>query len=175
MAAFFPAIVLIGSAITAFAANDAMVKVELFQHGRTRLSAEAEDELARWSVKLLESANFNSVDQQEVLKRTTSQIHAQYRKTVAGDYFVVTFEQPTTVPATSGKVTGAEIMVGLNRQDQCEITRYYSNVCSGGAENRAFIGFAYIHASQNVCNSLRIVSGLIVPPRFSFSNNRESM
>jgi hypothetical protein len=35
MAAFFPAIVLIGSAITAFAANDPMVKVELFQHGRT--------------------------------------------------------------------------------------------------------------------------------------------
>lgn len=72
------------------------------------------------ALRFLESSNFNSVQHREILKVTTRQVHAAYRKAVGGRYLLLVFDTPRRVRTIGGEVDVLEVVIGLNRPDYAD-------------------------------------------------------
>ena len=81
------------------------------------VSQRQQEALESAAVRFLESSNFNSRAHASILKTTPSQVHAAYRKTIAGRYLVVSFETPRRIRTVGGEIDVVDIVVGLNRPD----------------------------------------------------------
>ena len=95
-------------------------KLELHYGRDTQLSDAQQEALRSIALRLLESSNFNSQRHRDILKKTQTEVHAAYRKTLAGRYLVVTFETPRPIDTVGGAVVTREIVVGLNRPDYAD-------------------------------------------------------
>ena len=91
-------------------------KVVLHRAGQPEVDAATLKRLGDLSLDLLKSANFNTVTHAEMLRQSVPAVQARYRKVVAGDYLVVTYEQPMTVKTVGGEVTVYEIVIALLNQ-----------------------------------------------------------
>jgi len=90
-------LLLMTSVAPALAADDTPPAVSLYRSGEKELTAEAKSKLADWSVELLKTANFNTANQPDTLGQTVTHIQQNYRKTVMGDYLVITWDHAITV------------------------------------------------------------------------------
>ena len=107
------------AAITSFAADEPAAKVALLpQHeGQRQLNAAEQATLRGLAMDLVKSSNFNTVDHPEILKLSVPAVHERYRRLVAGDCLVVTFDQPVTVQTLGGEMAVFEIIVGLGESN----------------------------------------------------------
>jgi len=113
-----PAIIFLSAVtVSAFAADADKARVELYRGGPNELMPESEAKIVAWSEKFLKSANFNTVNQPDILKHSVTDVQQRYRKTVRGDYLVVSYDRPMTFKTVAGDMTVVEIVVGLNRPD----------------------------------------------------------
>ena len=91
------------------------------RYGReSQLSERQHAALHSTALRLLESSNFNSERHSDILKTTPRQIHAAYRKTLAGRYLVVSFKAPRQITTVGGDIVAIEIVVGLNRREYAD-------------------------------------------------------
>ena len=102
---------------SAFAADTDRHRVEVYRAGPRELTRGAKASVLAWGERFLESANFNTADQPDVLNQGVTDIQGRYRATVRGDHLVVSYDRPTTFRTVAGDVTAVEIVVGLNRPD----------------------------------------------------------
>ena len=72
------------------------------------------------TLRLLQSSNFNSERHRDILRTTPREIHAAYRKTIAGRYIVVSFQTPPRISTVGGDIVVQKIVVGLNRTDYAD-------------------------------------------------------
>jgi hypothetical protein len=93
-------------------------RVELYRAGPKELTPETRSGVVGWGEKLLKSANFNTVNQPDILKQSVTDIQKRYRDTLRGDYLVVSYDRPTKFRTVASDVTVVEIVVGLNRRDR---------------------------------------------------------
>ena len=94
-------------------------RVELYRPAAKDLTPESKMNVVNWSETFLASANFNTLDQPDILKQSVvTDIQDRYRKTIRGDYLVVSYDHPTKFQTVAGDVTVVEIIVGLNRADR---------------------------------------------------------
>jgi TusA-related sulfurtransferase len=98
-----------------------MPSIELYRSGLKELSPQAKEKIVAWAEKFLESANLNTANQPEILKQSVIEIQKRYRKTVRGDFLVVSFDQPVTFHTAGGDVKALEIIVGLNAPNNVAI------------------------------------------------------
>ena len=83
--------------------------------GTIALSPEATQTLYTNALALLRSSNFNSRAPRWEWKMNA--ILEGHRKTIAGDYLLVSFKEPQAFKTVGGEVSVREIVIGLNRSD----------------------------------------------------------
>jgi hypothetical protein len=108
---------LLPAAVSAVAEDGGGPRIELYQAGPKKLTPESKTSVVNWSETFLKSANFNTLNQPDIVKQGVTDIQERYRKTVRGDYFVVSYDRPTKFKTVAGDVTVVEIIVGMNRPD----------------------------------------------------------
>jgi hypothetical protein len=69
------------------------------------------------ALKLLESSNFNSSIAKWREIWGSAKIQDDYRKTVAGKFLLVAFDEPKKINTTGGDIIATKIVIGLNRPD----------------------------------------------------------
>lgn len=82
-----------------------------------RLDGAAKTKVQSLALQFLESSNFNSVHDRDILKVTTQKVHAAYRKAAAGRYLVLSFDTPRRVKTIHCEVDVLEVVIGLNGPD----------------------------------------------------------
>jgi hypothetical protein len=88
--------------------------VEVHDKGAVRvLDERTRSQIRILAIRLLESSNFNSEAHRELLKATPKTTHTAYRKTVAGRYLLISFDQPRSINTIGGEVDTLEVVVGL--------------------------------------------------------------
>jgi len=103
---------------SAIAANADQPRVELYRSGAKKLTPEVKAEFVAWSEALLKSANFNTANQPDILKKSVTAIHESYRLAVRRDCLIVSYDRPMNFTTVAGDLTVMEIVVGLNRPDK---------------------------------------------------------
>lgn len=91
--------------------------VSLYQHGQSKPTKGAEDTLRELGVDLLKSSNFNTATHPGILKQSVPTIQDRYRRVVAGDCLVITYDHPVKVRTVGGEVSVSEIVIGLAHPD----------------------------------------------------------
>ncbi len=91
--------------------------VSHYQHGRTKSAESAQDTLKELGVELLKSSNFNTAAHPGILKQSVPSIQDRYRRVVAGDCLIITYDHPVKVPTVGGEVSVFEIVIGLAQPD----------------------------------------------------------
>jgi hypothetical protein len=116
----FVAMLAVALAIAGWAAGaeEGMPRVKVYRGGERELSGEVKARVADWAAKFLESANFSTANQPDILQQSVGEIAERYRKEVRGDFLVVSYARARTVKTVGGEVQVLEIVVGLNRQDE---------------------------------------------------------
>src|SRR5215470_13384897 len=74
------------------------------------------DELRKLAIEFVQSSNFNTATHPKVLNLSVAAIQDQYRRAVAGDCLIVTFDHPMRLRTVGGDVSVVEIVVGLGRE-----------------------------------------------------------
>jgi hypothetical protein len=74
------------------------------------------DELRKLAIEFVQSSNFNTAAHPKVLNLSAAAIQDQYRRAVAGDCLIVTFDRPMRLRTVGGDVSVVEIVVGLGRE-----------------------------------------------------------
>ena len=97
-----------------------LARLELHYGKDSPLSESQQNVLRSTTLRLLESSNFNSERHRAILKKSPAEIQAAYRKMIAGQYLVVSFETPQRIDTVGGDVVTREIVVGLNRPDYAD-------------------------------------------------------
>jgi hypothetical protein len=77
------------------------------------ISAEQLKQVESIALRLLASAQFNTVANAETLKTSVPKIHERYRETLAGDYVLLRFEKPTTIHTVAGDTTLYDLVIGI--------------------------------------------------------------
>jgi hypothetical protein len=103
--------------VSTMATENVPASVSVFRSGEKVLTADVKAKLADWSLEFLKTSNFNTSQRHDVLAQSVVHVQSDYRKTIMGDYLVITFNLPKTVKTAGGNVTCSEIIVGLNRAD----------------------------------------------------------
>jgi len=80
----------------------------------------AAEELRKLAVELVQSSNFNTAAHPRILNQGVAAIHDQYRRVVAGDCVIVTFDRAMRLRTVGGDVSVVEIVIGLGRSDQAD-------------------------------------------------------
>ena len=89
-------------------------KVVLYFDGEVELSASERVSLADIAMRLLKSANFDTVNHPDILKQSVSQIQRAYRTVAAKNHLVVSLPEPVTVETVGGTINVQDIVIGLN-------------------------------------------------------------
>lgn len=79
------------------------------------LAPESVQVLYAKAVELLESSNFNSHAPR--WEWNISQLHDDYRQSVAGKYLLISFPASQKIKSVGGELSVREIVIGLNRSD----------------------------------------------------------
>ena|SRR5689334_2769421 len=78
------------------------------------------DELRKLAVEFVQSSNFNTAAHPKVLSLSVPAIQDQYRRAVAGDCLIVTYDRAMKIRTVGGDVSVVEIVIGLNRPDYAD-------------------------------------------------------
>ena len=78
------------------------------------------DELRKLAVEFVQSSNFNTAAHPRILKLSVATIQDHYRRVVAGDCLIVTYDRPVRFRTVGGEVSVVEIVVGLGRPDYAD-------------------------------------------------------
>ena len=108
-----PAFVLLLLVTTCAVAGERAGTVALHHHGQSVPTKAAEDTLRRLAEELLKSSNFNTAAHPGILKQSVPAIQDRYRRVVAGDCLVITYDHPVKVHTVGGEVSVFEIVIGL--------------------------------------------------------------
>ncbi|HTO11859.1 MAG TPA: hypothetical protein VMQ51_09825 [Candidatus Binatia bacterium] len=84
------------------------------------LTGPAADELRKLAVEFVQSSNFNTATHARILNQSVSATQDQYRRAVAGDCLIVTYDRPVRLRTVGGEVSLVEIVVGLGRADYAD-------------------------------------------------------
>jgi len=115
-----PAFVLLLGVPTCAVAGEPAGTVSLRQHGRSNATKAVEDTLRKLGVELLKSSNFNTAAHRGILKQSVPAIQDRYRRVVAGDCLVITYDSPVKVRTVGGEVALFEIVIGLAHPDYAD-------------------------------------------------------
>ena len=86
----------------------------------TQPSGSSADELRKLAVEFVQSSNFNTVAHARILKLSVATVQDHYRRAVAGDCLIVTYERPVPFRTVGGEVSVVEIVIGLGRGDYAD-------------------------------------------------------
>jgi hypothetical protein len=78
------------------------------------------DELRRLAVEFVQSSNFNTATHPRILNLSVAAVQDHYRRAVAGDCLIVTWERPVRFRTVGGDVSLVEIVIGLGRRDYAD-------------------------------------------------------
>jgi len=78
------------------------------------------DELRKLAVEFVQSSNFNTVTHPRILNLSVAAIQDHYRRAVAGDCLIVSYERPVRFRTVGGDVSVVEIVIGLGRPDYAD-------------------------------------------------------
>ncbi len=76
--------------------------------------------LGRLAAQLVESSNFNSYTQPDVLKQSIPEIQDRYRRIAAGNSLVITYPSPAKFVTVGGELWVFEIVIGLGHPDRVD-------------------------------------------------------
>jgi len=71
-----------------------------------------------WGLEVLKSANFNTVNESQLLRQSVPLIQDHYRAALVSDYVLIRYDRPTAIKAVSGDIKVYDIVIGLARHDQ---------------------------------------------------------
>src|SRR5215470_11975412 len=74
------------------------------------------DELRKLAVEFVQSSNFNTAAHAKILNLSVTAIQDQYRRAVAGDCVIVTYDHAMKLRTVGGEVSLVEIVIGLGRE-----------------------------------------------------------
>lgn len=94
--------------------------VSLYQHGQSKPTKGAEDTLRKLGVELLKSSNFNTAANPGILNQNVPTIQDRYRRVVAGDCLIITYDHPVKVRTAGGEVSVFEIVIGLSQPEYAD-------------------------------------------------------
>jgi hypothetical protein len=94
--------------------------VTLHHHGQVNVAGASADTLRNLALKFLESSNFNTVAHTRILGQSVPAVQERYRRAVAGDCLVITYDHPIKVHTVGGDVSAFEIVIGLNRPEYAD-------------------------------------------------------
>jgi hypothetical protein len=83
-------------------------------------SRPANDALGKLAAQLVESSNFNSYHQPDVIGQSIPEIQERYRRVAAGSTLVVTYPSPVKFVTVGGELWVLEIVIGLARPDRVD-------------------------------------------------------
>lgn len=112
-------VLLLGVPMSA-AAGEAAGTVTLRLHGGGKPTKAAEDTLRKLGMELLKSSNFNTAGHPGILKQSVPAIQDRYRRVVAGDCLVITYDSPVKVRTVGGEVSVFEIVIGLAHPESAD-------------------------------------------------------
>lgn len=115
-----PAVVLLLGVPTCAVSGEPTGTVSLHQHGRSKPTKAAEDTLRKLGVELLKSSNFNTAAHPGILNQSVPAIQDRYRRVVAGDCLIITYDSPVKVRTVGGEVSVFEIVIGLAHPDSAD-------------------------------------------------------
>ena len=115
-----PAFVLLLGVPTCAVSGEPTGTVALRHHGGSKPTKAAEDTLRKLGVELLKSSNFNTAAHPGILKQSVPAIQDRYRRVVAGDCLVITYDSPVKVRTVGGEVSVFEIVIGLAHPDSAD-------------------------------------------------------
>jgi len=72
----------------------------------------------KWGLEVLKSANFNTVNEPQILRQGVPLIQDHYRAALASDYVLIRYDRPTAIETISGDIKVYDIVIGLARHDQ---------------------------------------------------------
>jgi hypothetical protein len=107
------ALLLVLTAVTAFSAKP---HITVVLHGQAAVDDARLVILRDLGLDLLKSSNFNTAAHAYVLKQTTPAIHDRYRRVVAGEYLLITYDQPMQMQTVGGEVTVCEVVIGWGEE-----------------------------------------------------------
>ena len=141
----------VGSAVAADtnrpAASKADYTVALRFGKQPPLSQEQVQTLHAKALELLETSNFNS--RASLSHKSISEVHEEYRQTVAGRYLLVSLKGPQKIKTDGGEVIVREIVIGLNRPNNIAIVggvsyaEYASSLFTIDDEGRVIVHAKY--------------------------------
>jgi hypothetical protein len=82
----------------------------------SQLTGSSADELRKLAVELVQSSNFNTAAHPKVLNQGVAAIQDQYRRAVAIDCLIVTYDRAVKIRTVGGDVSVVEIVIGLGRE-----------------------------------------------------------
>ncbi len=94
--------------------------VSFHHHGLVNDAGASADTLRKLALKFLGSSNFNTVAHARILNESVPAVQERYRRVVAGDCLVITYDHPIKVRTVGGDVSAFEIVIGLNRPDYAD-------------------------------------------------------
>ncbi len=115
-----PAFVLLLGTTTYAQSGEPTGTVVLHHHGRSKPTEAAENTLRKLGVELLKSSNLNTAAHPGILKKSVPTIQDRYRRVVAGDCLVITYDSPVKVRTVGGEVSVFEIVIGLAHPDYAD-------------------------------------------------------
>ena len=115
-----PAFVLLLGVPTCAVSGEPTGIVALHHHGGSKPTKAAEDTFRKLGVELLKSSNFNTAAHPGILKQSVPAIQDRYRRIVAGDCLVITYDSPVKVRTVGGEVSVFEIVIGLAHPDSAD-------------------------------------------------------
>ncbi len=115
-----PAFVLLLGVTTCAVSGEPTGTVVLHHHGRSKPTEAAENTLRQLGVELLKSSNVNTAAHPEILKQSVPAIQDRYRRVVAGDCLIITYDPPVKVRTVGGDVSVFEIVIGLAHPDYAD-------------------------------------------------------
>jgi len=116
------------------------------------LSQEQIQTLHSKALELLETSNFNS--RASLSHKSISEVHEEYRQTVAGKYLLVSLKGPLKIKTDGGEVIVREIVIGLNRPDNIAIV--------GGVSYAEYASSLFTIDDEDVSSFTRSTAGQCV-------------
>src|SRR5438477_12330590 len=95
-------VLLLVAATSAVLAQDAGVTVHRCRGGQP--TGSSADELRKLAVELVQSSSFNTATHAKILNLSVAAIQDQYRRAVAGDCLIVTYDRPMRLRTVGGDV-----------------------------------------------------------------------
>ena len=91
-------------------------RVSVMRQGQRAIDEDSRIVLRDFAVRLVESASFNTRDDAQALNQPVALVQQRYRKLCAGEYLLVSFENPARIRVLQREIDVVEIVIGWNDQ-----------------------------------------------------------